>query len=121
MASATRSEATPLGRETAAALGEVASHLRGQIRLPSKCVTLPDRVDAAAIRRELKLSQTAFADRYGLSVGALRAWEQGRRRPDPVARALLLLVQHRPDLVTETLGQSVEETEIQEASTDTAK
>jgi putative transcriptional regulator len=53
-------------------------------------------IDVAYIRAKMKLSQPAFADLCGVSVGTLRNWEQKRRDPTGPARALLLLVQQAP-------------------------
>jgi putative transcriptional regulator len=60
--------------------------------------------DVAAIRACSGLSQTAFARSIGVAVGALRGWEQGRRRPEGPARVLLALIERRPGLVQEALG-----------------
>ena len=50
---------------------------------------VPEVVDVAAIRKKLKLSQSAFAKRYGLPLGTVRDWEQQRRSPDRAAVVLL--------------------------------
>lgn len=60
-------------------------------------------VDVKAVRQKLGLSQTAFAERFGLSSAAIRDWEQNRRQPDPAARVLLLVIAHNPDAVVEAL------------------
>lgn len=60
--------------------------------------------DVAAIRARSGLSQTAFARSIGDAVGTLRGWEQGRRRPVGPARVLLALIDRRPGLVEEALG-----------------
>jgi DNA-binding transcriptional regulator YiaG/superfamily II DNA or RNA helicase len=41
------------------------------------------------IRRELGLTQEQFATQFGIPVGTLRDWEQGRSEPDQAARAYL--------------------------------
>ena len=60
--------------------------------------------DVAAIRARSGLSQTAFARSIGVAVGTLRGWEQGRRRPEGPARVLLALIEKRPTLVQDALG-----------------
>ncbi|MCY3023117.1 MAG: helix-turn-helix domain-containing protein [Planctomycetota bacterium] len=60
-------------------------------------------VDVKATRRKLKLSQAAFAALLGVPTGTLQGWEQGRRRPDGPARALLCVAARRPDAVLEAL------------------
>lgn len=53
-------------------------------------------VDPAAVRRRLGMSQAAFAGMFGVSVWTLRNWEQGRRRPEGPARALLRVIDKEP-------------------------
>ncbi len=72
--------------------------------LESAAVYIPEIVDVAAIRKKLKLSQTAFAERYGLPVGTVRDWEQDRRSPDRAAVVLLSIIDRNPELVAETLA-----------------
>ena len=66
-------------------------------------VYVPESVDVAAIRKRQKLSQSAFADRYGLSVGTVRDWERGRRKPDRAAQVLLSVIDRNPEAVTRAL------------------
>ena len=63
-------------------------------------------VDIKALRKRLKLSQQAFADRFGLSVGAVRDWEQGRRTPEPAARVLLRVIDREPEAVSRALADT---------------
>jgi putative transcriptional regulator len=60
--------------------------------------------DARAVRRRLGLSQPAFAGLFGVSVWTLRNWEQGRRRPDGPARALLRIIEREPEAARRALG-----------------
>lgn len=52
-----------------------------------------------AIRVRAKLSQDAFARRYGIPVGTLRDWEYGRRMPDAAALTLLKVIDRDPKTV----------------------
>ena len=70
---------------------------RGE-RKPSRVFEVPEP-DARAIRSRFKLSQTQFAGLLGISVGTLRNWEQGLRRPEGPARVLLHVVELHPDAV----------------------
>ena len=63
----------------------------------------PEKVDVKAIRRKLGLSQSVFAAAFGLSLHALRNWEQGKRQPDPAARAYLRVIEAAPDVVRRAL------------------
>lgn len=67
-------------------------------------VFVPETVDVAAIRKRLKLSQTAFAKRFCLPVGTIRDWEQERRSPDRAAVVLLSIIDRNPDVVAKTLA-----------------
>lgn len=56
-----------------------------------------------SIREKLKASQVEFALMIGVSVATLRNWEQGRRRPDGPALALLRVAARNPHAVAEAL------------------
>lgn len=56
-------------------------------------------VDVKSIREGLGMTQQAFAARFGFSVGAVRHWEQGIRRPERAARLLLTLIRDEPEVV----------------------
>lgn len=49
---------------------------------------------------------TAFAARIGVPVATLHSWEQGRRRPDILARALLALLPDNPEAFARTLAEA---------------
>jgi putative transcriptional regulator len=67
-------------------------------------IYVPPEIDVAAIRKRLKLSQTQFARRFGLSAATVRDWEQGRRRPDRIARTLLTVIDRKPEAVEQALS-----------------
>ena len=50
------------------------------------------------------MSQARFPASFGFGLDAVQSWEQGRRRPEGPARALLKVIQHDPDLVRRTLA-----------------
>ncbi len=59
-------------------------------------ISFADRV--RNLRNRLGLSQPAFADRYGLPLGTIRSWEQGRRTPPDATGALLIrLIERDPN------------------------
>jgi putative transcriptional regulator len=68
-------------------------------------VHIPAQVDVKAIRRRMGLSQASFAAHYGLSLHSLRNWEQGKRQPDPAARAYLRVIEKAPDVVRKVLAE----------------
>jgi len=59
--------------------------------------------DVAALRRFVGLTQTQFAQAMGISVHTLRNWEQGRRRPEGPAIALLRIAARHPRILRENL------------------
>lgn len=59
--------------------------------------------DIAALRRFVGLSQTEFARAMEISVHTLRNWEQGRRKPEGPALALLRIAARHPRIIRENL------------------
>lgn len=57
--------------------------------------------DVVALRRFVGLSQVRFAQAMGISVHTLRNWEQGRRRPEGPAIALLRIAARHPRILRE--------------------
>ena len=74
---------------------------RGQAR-PHRIVEFTS-VDVKAIRQRLGKSQSEFARMIGVSISTLQNWEQGRRRPEGPARALLRVAAANPEAVTAAL------------------
>ena len=76
---------------------------RGEIE-PGRVTEEITPVDVRAIRQRLVKSQAEFARMIGVSVSTLRSWEQGRRRPEGPARALLKIAAENPKAVSASLG-----------------
>jgi putative transcriptional regulator len=74
---------------------------RGSLK-PAR-VTKFKPADVKALRSSLGQSQAEFALMIGVSVGTLRNWEQGRRKPDGPALALLRVAATNPLLVAKAL------------------
>jgi putative transcriptional regulator len=51
------------------------------------------------IRSKLGLSQPTFAEFLGISVGTVRSWEQGVRKPEKSAKRLLVIAKEKPALL----------------------
>ena len=62
-----------------------------------------DPVDVKRIRGRLRVSQSQFAMMIGVSKSTLQNWEQGRRKPEGPAKALLRVVEKNPNTVLEAL------------------
>lgn len=79
--------------------------LRGEME-PARTFRLDD--DVKQLRERMQLSQPRFAAMLGISVGTLRNWEQGRRKPDGPARALLRVAAVHPEAVLDALSRPAE-------------
>ena len=85
-----------VGSRLIQAAQEAAAMARGEA-VPGAILHMPP--DVRAIRGRLKLTQPAFARRFGLPVGTVRDWEQGRAVPDQAARVLLRIIEREPEAV----------------------
>ena len=75
---------------------------RGQLKPGRVTEFRPE--DVRAIRGKLEKSQEEFALMIGVSVATLQNWEQGRRRPEGPARALLRVAAKNPQAVAKALA-----------------
>ncbi|GHV54392.1 hypothetical protein FACS1894206_07080 [Deltaproteobacteria bacterium] len=71
----------------------------------SYTVHIPETVNVKGVRAKMGLSQAGFAASFGLSLHTLRNWEQGKRTPDPAARAYLKVIEKAPDVVKGILAE----------------
>lgn len=62
--------------------------------------------DIAALRSFVGLTQEQFARAVGISVHTLRNWEQGRRKPEGPAIALLRIAARHPRILRESLDSA---------------
>lgn len=85
-------------------MNEAIAFVRGEAT-PGARIHIPADIDIKAIRKKVGgLTQAAFAERYGFSLGAVRDWEQGRQVPDPSTRAYLKVVSSTPEIVEGVLN-----------------
>lgn len=80
--------------------------LRGEME-PARTFRFDDD-DVKQLRERMQLSQPRFAAMLGISVGTLRNWEQGRRKPEGPARALLRVASVHPEAVLDALSRPAE-------------
>jgi putative transcriptional regulator len=91
------------GSRIIASLKEAVDWVEGresQVRVTT--VEVPS-IDVRATRQRLRLSQAAFAAKFGFQPATLRNWEQGRTRPDGPARVLLAVIARHPEAVEDAL------------------
>jgi putative transcriptional regulator len=58
------------------------------------------------LRAKLHLSQAEFARAYGFSLRTVQEWEQGRHKPDRIARNLLKLIWAHPEMTRKVLSKA---------------
>jgi len=87
----------PAFREVVRSVRQAGRIRRGKLS-PSR-VTVFRPAGVRAVRTRLGQSQTEFALMIGVSVATLRNWEQGRRRPEGPALALLRIATRNPRAV----------------------
>ena len=92
------------GSKIIAGLEDAVAFARGdKTRATIRPAVVPDRIDVRAIRKRLGMTQETFALMFGFSVGSLRNWEQGHRRPRGSARVLLTIIDRAPEQVQKAL------------------
>lgn len=101
-----RARSTRAGREIIAGLTELAEALERGEPLAERFTVRTVRVAAPgrhaaesirALRDELNVSQSVFAQMLGVSVKLVQAWEIGSKTPAPWARRLLDVLAADPD------------------------
>jgi putative transcriptional regulator len=96
-----------IGKDLIVGMRNAIAHARGKKparRVTTVMVKVPDKIDVAAIRRKLGLSQAEFAGRFGFSIKNVRNWEQGQRQPEGPARAYLKVIDRNPKAVEKALA-----------------
>ena len=88
-------------KKIARGLREAIAHVKGEGT--GAVVHFAEEGDVSAVREKTELSLEEFARTFGVSLGTLRNWEQGRRVPDGPARVLLTLIDRDPVTVLKTL------------------
>lgn len=94
---------TRLGLALEESAKEILAHVKGQRRLPTRRVVLPDEVDVTLIRKRAGMSQAEFAHAFCINPRTLQEWEQGRRKPDATTRAYLAVIAKNRQAVLEAL------------------
>ncbi len=88
--------------EISAGLNDAISHAKGD---NTKMIEHKmESIDVKAIRKKTGMSQQKFCSTFGISLGALRHWEQGLRNPRGTARVLLKDVEHNPEAIIESIA-----------------
>lgn len=96
------------GEELVQSAKEALAIAKGEADPSTYRVREPKEIDVRELRQRLGMTQTAFADRFGFAVSAVRDWEYGRRRPDRSARVLLMVIEQNPEAVDTALDAYAE-------------
>ena len=88
-----------IGQEILEGIREVKAYKAGKIDLRTRELKEPS--SPQDIRRNLNLSQSAFAGLMGVSLRTVQDWEQGRRQPSGPAKSLLRIAEQRPEIFME--------------------
>ena len=80
-----------------------AGDIRKGKRQPSR-YAMVEEPDVVAIREKYDMTQQEFSSMLGISVGTLRNWEQGRRKPQGPAKVLLKIAEKRPKAILDSLS-----------------
>ncbi|AQX31593.1 helix-turn-helix domain-containing protein [Bartonella schoenbuchensis] len=86
---------------------EALAYAKGEADTTKFGIHIPSSIDVKKIRKNVGLTQTQFAARYGFSVGRIRDWEQGRYSIDAPSRILLTIIENEPDVVNRALRKAL--------------
>ncbi len=65
-------------------------------------------VDAKTIRETMKLSSSAFAALFGVSLKTVHSWETGTHQPRGAAKSLLMIASKHPEMILEMFHDSAD-------------
>ena len=83
-------------------LQQAIRHRKGE-RVAGLRVNVAPEVDVKSIRERTGLTQEQFAATFAISLGALRHWERGDRKPRGTALVLLNVIAKEPRAVLRTV------------------
>jgi putative transcriptional regulator len=103
---AERKQNATVGQRVIEGLDQAIAWSRGKrSRARVTVVTVPE-IDVRKVRRQMGLSQTQFATKFGFPPATLRNWEQRRAAPDAPTRVLLAVIAKHPEAVEDVLGRA---------------
>lgn len=93
-----------VGRSIIRGLNEAIAWAKGEaVEAKLHTIHIPE-VDIREVRQSLKLTQVAFAEKYGFPLATIRNWEQHRREPELPAKILIAVLARHPQVVEEVLS-----------------
>jgi putative transcriptional regulator len=95
---------TKAGLDLESSARQILAHIKGEVKLPTRRIVLPDQVDVKRIRVKTGMSQSDFARAFCINPRTLQEWEQGRRKPDATTRAYLAVIAKNQKAVLDALA-----------------
>lgn len=86
-------------------LQQAVRHQKGK-RVGGLKLHVPPKVDVKAVREQTGLTQEQFAATFAISLGALRHWERGDRKPRGTALVLLSVIAREPRAVLRAVDKA---------------
>ena len=83
-------------------LEEAIAHRRGNTK--GVRMFTPAEIDVQTLRKRIGLTQEEFAAKFAISLGTLRHWERGDRKPHGPALVLLRVIEKEGRAVLRALG-----------------
>ena len=84
-------------------LEEALTHVDGKPGGRAYKVRLRSASEIQALRHRLGMTQTDFAEQFGISFQTVQKWEQGKRKPEGAANSFLTVLERLPDEVIAAL------------------
>ncbi|MCL6230284.1 helix-turn-helix domain-containing protein [Bartonella bilalgolemii] len=100
-------KASKVGARILRGAREALSYAKGESDNAKLGIHISPKVDVKKIRKNIGLTQTQFAARFGFSVGRIRDWEQGRYSIDTPSRILLSIIENEPEVVNRVLKKAL--------------
>jgi putative transcriptional regulator len=103
MVSKKTNDETAFGDDLMEGLREAVAWKRGELALETVNIDPMPPARVRAIRKATAKSTKEFERRFGVPAATMNNWEQGRRKPDLTARALLTIIEREPKAVERAL------------------
>jgi len=84
---------------------EILESIRSVKRGEGKKYTFDIPLDTKVIRERMNIGYSAFASLLGVSLGTVKCWEQGKRKPCGAAQSLLLVAAKYPEVLSDILKE----------------
>lgn len=95
---------TKVGQEIIQGAQNALDYLRGDKTKGRAHFIITAEINVKGIREKTGLTQERFAETYGFSLSTLKKWESGNRQPEGPAKAYLMVINERPNVVKKALA-----------------